>query len=122
MNEYVEVAAVAGFSTIGAVIGLLMKHLANEQALTEFEMRRLFLAAGAGLASGLIGQGLYVNKPFIVGSSIIVGYAGGKKFFDWALKLLSILTRRRLERSDTSADNPMKLPALDDEEDKEESG
>lgn len=122
MNEYVEVAAVAGFSTIGAVIGLLMKHLANEQALTEFEMRRLFLAAGAGLASGLIGQGLYVNKPFIVGSSIIVGYAGGKKFFDWALKLLSILTRRRLERSDTSGDTPMQLPALDDEEDKEESG
>ena len=122
MNEYLEAAAVAGFCVLGAVIGLLMQHLGAERPTKEIDISRVILSAGAGLAAGLLGQGLYVNKPFIVGSSIIVGYAGGKKFFDYALKLLALLTRRRFERSDTSPDTLSKIPELDDDDDKEESG
>ena len=117
MNEYLEAAVVAGLSTLGAVIGIFMQHLDNGKR-HEIDLDKVALAAGAGLAAGLLGQGLYVNKPFIVGSSIIVGYAGGKRFFEWALRLLSLLTRRRFASGDS---DDSKLPALGDEENKEDS-
>lgn len=105
------------------MLGTRMKyHAYNAPKLPPFDRRRfwsgLYLAAGAGLVTALLGQGVHINKAFLIGSSIVAGYAGGRRFFDWIQRLLSMLTARRFfEQAKDGGETLKKL--LDDEDDNE---
>lgn len=101
MREGIETAVVSVLCVLGGMLGTRMKYHAHSAPESPpFDRQRfwsgLYLAAGAGLVTALLGQGVHVNKAFLIGSSIVAGYAGGKRFFDWIQKLLSLLTARRL--------------------------
>ena len=100
-KDEIETAVVAILCVFGGMIGSRMKYRAQEDE-TQFDRRRLlnglYLAAGAGLTTAMLGQGLHVNRAFLIGSSIVAGYAGGRRFFEWIEKLLSLLTAIKEKR------------------------
>lgn len=74
-----------------AVIGTRLKWLTHDICDEEYDRRKyvsgIWLAVGAGLVIGLIGNGVHVNSSLLMGMSIIAGYAGGRRFLDWTLSL-----------------------------------
>lgn len=93
----VELAFYAGMCMFFSMLGTRLKWRSRdvregEKSPEPFDRRKyisgLYLAAGAGLTTGLLGQGLHINSSFLMGASIVIGYAGGKPFLDWTLKLL----------------------------------
>ena len=97
--ENIEIGIISLLCVLGGILGTRMKWHTKDSEERLYDRRRylsgLYLAAGAGLVTGLLGQGLRVNKAFLMGSSIVAGYAGGKRFFEWIQKLLSLLTAKR---------------------------
>lgn len=101
--ENIEIAVVSLFCVINGMLGTRMKWYSREdKEECPYDRRSylsgLYLAAGAGLVTGLLGQGLHINKSFLMGASIVAGYAGGKRFFEWVQKMLSALTMKRLHK------------------------
>lgn len=97
--DEIELGVVSLLCMIGSMMGTRMKWYSKDHTGESYDRKRyltgLYLAAGAGLVTGLLGQGLHVNKAFLMGSSIVAGYAGGKRFFEWIQKILSTLTMER---------------------------
>ena len=123
-KDEIETAVVAILCVFGGMIGSRMKYHAQEDE-TQFDRRRLLnglcLAAGAGLTTAMLGQGMHINKPFLIGSSIVAGYAGGRRFFEWIEKLLSLLTAKRLmEHVKDGGETLEKLLGDDDDDKKKE--
>ncbi len=120
-KDEIETAVVAILCVFGGMIGSRMKYRAQEDE-TQFDRRRLlnglYLAAGAGLTTAMLGQGLHVNRAFLIGSSIVAGYAGGRRFFEWIEKLLSLLTAKRLLENVKDGGETLEKLLGDDDDDK----
>ncbi len=119
-GEEIEIAVVSALCVLGGMMGTRMKYHARKASKKQtFDHERfwsgLYLSAGAGLVTGLLGQGLHLNKAFLVGASIVAGYAGGRRFFDWLQRLLSVFTARRLLDSAKEGAEEMKKALGDDE-------
>lgn len=86
--------------TLGAVFGARLRDRSETDEGNKISrdklITRLYLAGGAGLVTALIGNGLHINKSLIIGASIVIGYAGGRKFFSLAQKMFDALARRKL--------------------------
>ena len=90
-----ELVFYAGMCMFFAVIGTRLKwrsrDMLDKGEQEPFDRRKyvsgLYLAAGAGLVTGLLGQGLHINSSFLMGASIVIGYAGGKSFLDLVLNV-----------------------------------
>ena len=124
-KDEIETAVVAVLCVFGGMLGTRMKYHANQDDTHPFDSRRfwsgLYLAAGAGLTTAMLGQGMHINKPFLIGSSIVAGYAGGRRFFEWIEKLLSLLTAKRLmEHVKDGGETLEKLLGDDDDDKKKE--
>lgn len=74
-----------------AVFGTRLKWMTHDTSSEEYDRQKytagIWLAVGAGLVIGLIGNGVHVNSSLLMGMSIIAGYAGGRRFLDWTLSL-----------------------------------
>lgn len=82
----------------------------------------LYVAGGAGLVTALIGQGIHVNRGMLIGASIVAGYAGGPRFFDWLARIVERISARRFADAvkDGAADLEKLLDDTDDGDEKEE--
>ena len=90
--------------------------------IAEFDRERflsgLFLSSGAGVVTALLGEGLHINRAFLIGASIVAGYVGGRKFFEWLQKMLATFTTRRLlDKAKEGGETMAKM--LDGDEDKD---
>ena len=125
-RDWIETTVVSILCVLGGMLGTRMKyHAYDAPKLPPFDRQRfwsgLYLAAGAGLVTALLGQGIHANKSFLIGSSIVAGYAGGRRFFDWIQRLLSMLTARRfLEQAKDGGATLKKLLDDGDDDDKKD--
>lgn len=73
---------------VGAMLGSYLRIQAYKQdndKITKKTEKSLFLfASAAGLCVGLIGGGIHLETSFLAGLCIVIGYAGGRHFFDLA--------------------------------------
>lgn len=98
----VEITALAAACVVGGMIGTRMKYhsrlLKGEKPAFDRQtfFSGLYVAGGAGLVTALLGQGMHVNRGVLIGTSIVVGYAGGPRFFDWLQRMIERISARRL--------------------------
>lgn len=101
-KEEIEIVVVSLLCVLGGMLGTRLKYYAlrEKKGLTEFDKERffagLFLSGGAGIVTALLGTGLHINRPFLIGASIVAGYSGGIRFFGWIQRLLALFARRKL--------------------------
>lgn len=123
-REEIGIFIVSVLCALGGMFGTQLKYHALKDAkkIAEFDRERfwsgLFLSSGAGVVTALLGEGLHINRAFLIGSSIVAGYAGGRKFFEWLQKMLATFTARRLlDKAKEGGETMAKM--LDGDEDKD---
>ena len=129
--EEIELAILAGVCVAGGMLGTRLKYHSpylrgerrplDKQAL----FSGLYVAGGAGLVTALIGQSMHINRGALIGASIVAGYAGGPRFFDWIQRILERLSARKLLDGVKTAAGEIetelkKLDANGDDEEQEE--
>ena len=126
-----EITALAAACIVGGMMGTRMKYhamiLKGEKPAFDRQVffSGLYVAGGAGLVTALFGQGMHVNRGVLIGTSIVVGYAGGPRFFDWIQRILERLSARKLLDGVKTAAGEIetelkKLDANGDDEEQEE--
>lgn len=125
-----EITALAAACVVGGMIGTRMKYhsrlLKGEKPVFDRQtfFSGLYVAGGAGLVTALLGQGIHVNRGVLIGTSIVVGYAGGPRFFDWLQKMIERISARRLldgvKEAASEIDAELKKLDADSEEESEE--
>lgn len=123
-REEIGILIVSVLCALGGMFGTRLKYHALKDAkkIAEFDRERflsgLFLSSGAGVVTALLGEGLHINRAFLIGASIVAGYAGGRKFFEWLQKMLAAFTARRLlDKAKEGGETMAKM--LDGDEDKD---
>lgn len=79
-----ELLVFAALCAIGAIVGTALKSRTNDNKPAS--LNGILIAAAAGIVVGLIGTALHISTSFLLGISIVVGYAGGKKFLDYIVR------------------------------------
>lgn len=93
--------ALSALCTLGGMLGTRMKYhsrvLKGERPTFDKSsfFSGLYVAGGAGLVTALLGQGVHIDRGVLIGASIVAGYAGGPRFFDWLARIVERISARR---------------------------